>query len=490
MTTAAATSARGLVALLSERALSQDSRPALVEISQNGMRRRKTSRDLDQVSAAVSSRLARRARADGPVVACFPGSPILEAIEYALGALRAGIPLFPMPADLETPDRVRLLHTASAIGIPVDPATGSVIADCPAGHSRPAPPGLVEANVLLATSGTTGPPNLVAHRFDLIRAGTTGFSLLFGRAGWRAGQRQLLTLPCSHIAPIQAAIRGVVDGNTIVTMNVVTGELLDLALEHQIDWMLTAPHQMAQAAASSRAMGERVPRRLSVLHTGSGCPAATKRAWISTVGPENLFEMYGGTEAPGMTFVDGVTWLERPGTVGKGFLSRVSIRDESGVEVPPGVEGEVYLKTFRTGTPVGGEHWLRRTDDGFMSLGDVGSLDDDGYLFVKGRRAQRVRHHGVAVWLTELESAIAEHPAVSDVAVEAFVECSSTRISVTVAVADRATAPSSPEIEQIVRRFGHAAMRIEEPRFVSQIDRTAIGKRRLARPGTTLSGGS
>jgi bile acid-coenzyme A ligase len=455
-----------LSALLAHRAGRNPGGQALVELFADGSERVTTWSELRIGTTAVASRLRALAATHGDIVACFPGRQVADSIVRALGALLAGVPFFPMP-DAAAADHARLVRLVSPLGTPVDPEGTLLTQPEPASPRPPARP-----DVLLATSGTSGPPNVVAHSFGLARPGRVGFSLLLDSARWSPAARQLVTLPCYHIAPVQSSIRGVIAGNTLVIRDVSDGGLLETAAKHKIDWMLTTPHHMTHALRESGPAPRWLEQVQGVLHTGSWCPPATKRAWLTLVGPHRLFEMYGGTEAPGMTFAEGTTWLERPGTVGRGFFTRVSIRDEDGAELPAGAVGEVYLRTLRPGVALG-THWLRRSADGFISLGDTGWLDDSGCLFLKGRAGQAIEHRDGATWLTELESALAEHPAVADIAVHRLGESDSVRLQVSVAGSNTV---SAAQLAHIVRGAARHPIEIDSVEFVPRINRSPMGK--------------
>jgi bile acid-coenzyme A ligase len=459
-----------LAELLRRRAGSDRRGTALVDVRADGTDHRLTWSDLDAATEALASRLGAMAL-DGPIVACFPGADVASAVVNAVGALRAGVPFFPMPRT-NADATVRLLALASQVGRAVDP-TCRILHDADPNGPGPAGPGCRPVTLLLATSGTSGPPNLIGHTFDLARVEGGGFSLLFDRAGWTPSQRQLATLPCSHIAPILSAVRGVVDGNTVVSARPEEHSPLELAAEYGIDWMLTTPHHMTQALRRSIPTPAHPP---SVLHTGSGCPVTTKRAWLELIGPDRLFEMYGGTEAPGMTFVDGRTWLRLPGTVGKGFLTRVSIRDPHGTELPGGELGEIHLKTLRRSVELGPGR-LRRSPDGFTSLGDCGWLDGDGHLFVRGRAADRIENGASSTWPAELAAALMADLTLVDVAVDLGRHPGRPSVTVTAVPADPDRPPTRTEFQNLISTATGGHVALGAVHLVTAIERSPMGKR-------------
>jgi bile acid-coenzyme A ligase len=155
-----------------------------------------------------------------------------------------------------------------------------------------------------------------------------------------------------------------------------------------------------------------------VWHLAEPCPVWLKRAWIDWLGPERIIELYGGTEAQLSCIILGTEWLEHEGSVGKPLGGRISIRDPEGNEVPAGTQGEVWLRSDRE-TPtyhyVGAE--ARSADDGWESLGDLGHVDAEGYLYLGDRSADMILVGGANVYPAEVEGVLGEHPAVRSCAV-------------------------------------------------------------------------
>jgi bile acid-coenzyme A ligase len=154
--------------------------------------------------------------------------------------------------------------------------------------------------------------------------------------------------------------------------------------------------------------------------TGAPSPAWLKRAWIEWLGGDRIWEAYGGTERIAGTIISGTEWLEHPGSVGRPTHGRrIRILDEEGKDCPPGTVGEVYMmppggrgSTYRY---VGAEPTA--TDDGWETLGDLGFLDDDGYLYLVDRKTDMIVTGGANVYPAEIEGVIDAHPAVRSSAV-------------------------------------------------------------------------
>lgn len=158
-----------------------------------------------------------------------------------------------------------------------------------------------------------------------------------------------------------------------------------------------------------------------VWHLAEPCPAWLKQEWIDWLGPERIFELYAGTEAQTATIISGHEWLEHRGSVGKTVPGTVKITDEDGVELSAGEMGEVWMRSVRE-TPtykyVGAT--ARTLEGGWESLGDMGYLDVEGYLYLGDRAADMILSGGANIYPAEIESAIQEHPAIKSCAVIGF----------------------------------------------------------------------
>ena len=144
------------------------------------------------------------------------------------------------------------------------------------------------------------------------------------------------------------------------------------------------------------------------------------RELIGWLGPDRVFEAYGGTERIGGTLISGREWLEHPGSVGRPTGGRkIRILDEQGRELPPGEIGEVFMmppggrgSTYRY---IGAD--ARATSDGWETLGDLGYLDADGFLYLVDRRTDMIVTGGANVYPAEVEAALEAHPRVRSCAV-------------------------------------------------------------------------
>ncbi|HWF15934.1 MAG TPA: AMP-binding protein [Acidimicrobiales bacterium] len=227
--------------------------------------------------------------------------------------------------------------------------------------------------------------------------------------------------PLYHNGPIVWSCSALLAGNHVVVLPRFDAESTLAGIEnHRADIAYLVPTMMKRIwrlPLDVRESFDLSSLRL-IWHLAEPCPPWLKEAWIDWLGPERIFELYGGTEGQTATVITGAQWLEHRGSVGRPLSGSISITDEEGNEVPSGVEGEVWLRsgldspTYRY---IGAE--ARTREGGWESLGDNGWLDDDGFLYLGDRTTDMILTGGSNVYPAEVESAIAEHPAVQSCAV-------------------------------------------------------------------------
>jgi len=159
------------------------------------------------------------------------------------------------------------------------------------------------------------------------------------------------------------------------------------------------------------------------VHMAAPCPPWLKDEWIDWVGPDVLCELYAGTEVQAVTWITGREWKEHYGSVGKPISGEMKVFDDDGNELPPGEIGEIYMRAAngRNSTyqylgadaKVLGEGELSEWE----SLGDMGSIDEDGYVYLADRRKDMILRGGANVYPAEVEAAVDSHPAVRSCAV-------------------------------------------------------------------------
>jgi bile acid-coenzyme A ligase len=158
----------------------------------------------------------------------------------------------------------------------------------------------------------------------------------------------------------------------------------------------------------------------TVWHLAAPCPPWLKEEWIDWLGAETIWELYAGTEAQAATIITGPEWLEHRGSVGRVNVNQFRILRADGALAEPGEVGEIFMRpsedeSVRTYRYVGAQ--ARRIEGGWESLGDMGAIDADGYLYLSDRQTDMILAGGANIYPAEVESAIDEHPRVRSSAV-------------------------------------------------------------------------
>ena len=282
---------------------------------------------------------------------------------------------------------------------------------------------------------------------------------------------QLVPGPLYHNGPFIYAMRGLLTGHELVVMERFdAARALDLVERHRVTWVLLVPTMMQRIWRLPEDVRDAadLSSLQTVLHLGAPCPAWLKRAWIDWLGPERILEVYAGTEGQGVTLITGSEWLQRPGSVGRPVLgSRFRVLDAEGRELPAGEVGEVFMMpaggpgtTYRY---VGAEP---RSRDGWESLGDLGWLDEDGYLYLADRSADLVLTGGANVYPAEVEAVLDAHPAVRSSAVFGLPDDDlGERVHAVVDVAGDATVT----VDELLRHVGERLVRYKVPRTVELV---------------------
>ncbi|MBP2328057.1 bile acid-coenzyme A ligase [Kibdelosporangium banguiense] len=276
---------------------------------------------------------------------------------------------------------------------------------------------LVSPSWQITTSGgSTGQPKLIVSSFSSQGAA----QLLTGMAtpmGMPTGGVVLAPTPMYHGAGFQFAWSGLLIGAHVVVLPKFNATAaLETITQFRVQWMFLVPTMMSRMLHARDAALERFDlSSLTMVWHGAGpCPPWVKDAWIELVGPDRLMELYGAGEAPVGAAISGTEWLAHRGSVGKPVGGDVRILDPEGTELPSGEVGEIYLRPV-AGAPekakvLGAE--IRRRQD-WMSVGDLGRLDDDGYLYISDRRVDMIVSGGANVYPAEVEAALIEHPRVA-----------------------------------------------------------------------------
>jgi long-chain acyl-CoA synthetase len=277
--------------------------------------------------------------------------------------------------------------------------------------------------MLLYTGGSTGHPKGVLRQsrseeqisnYDYIDSSVYAFT---------PGMRTIISNPMYHGAPLYYATRVMINSGLLVLQPRFDPlEMLRLIERHRITHLFLVPTQFHRLVALPPEDKRRydVNSLVHVTHGSAPCPVEVKRAMIEWWGPI-IVELYGCTESGTVTAVSSREWMDHPGTVGRAIPGATVVAvDESGEKLESGVVGELYVRNLATPkfTYVNNEHEansIRRGD--FLTCGDLGYIDEDGYVFLRGRKKDMVISGGVNIFPAEIELLLTTMPGIVDCAV-------------------------------------------------------------------------
>jgi long-chain acyl-CoA synthetase len=386
---------------------------------------------VDEVQYVLANSGAKVFIVDAALLRSLPG---LQPAGVRVFALRAGAPTVwsgsssgdapadaplvgPSNAPAAMPDAVT---GGSSGGVPGVPSWEALSAATPPLTTPPAPP----RGAMFYTSGTTGRPKGIVREAMTPAQAVAAAEMRRLAYGSRPGMRALLSAPWYHSAPNSYALGIAQESGTLFVEDRFDAErTLALIHEQRLTHAYLVPTMYVRLLALPAAVRERYDVRSMgfVSSTGSPCPPQVKRAMIAWWGPV-IHECYGASELGYMTLLTSEQALRKPGSAGAPLPGVVlKILDDAGRELPRGMPGLIYID--QPATPdfsyVGNPESRTRMQsaDGLKTMGDIGTLDDDGFLFIVDRQADLVISGGVNIYPAEVEMLLHTMPGVADCAV-------------------------------------------------------------------------
>jgi len=395
---------------------------------------RTTFAELDAAANAMAHAFAAAGTGPGERVAVMLDNSV-ELFAAWYGAARLGALVVPVSTRLTAPEAAYIVADSGAIvlvhgGSAAACATVSSVAVAGLDVSDPAlvapvagPPGddyLGTPVVTMSyTSGTTGRPKGITRPAPppCREAPPNPFASFWGL---RDGDVHLMCGPGYHMAPSAYAQMSLTEGGTVVIMAKWDAtEALRLIETESVTTAQMVPAHFIRILEADWPSYDRSSVR-KILHAAAPCPVPVKRRIIDVFPAGAIWEYYGASEGMA-SVISPEEWLAKPGSVGRPFPGlSVRILDDEGTELPPGEVGAIYISSF-PGHRFGYHNDADKTDrawrDDFFTVGDMGWLDEDGYLFLADRRTDLILSGGVNVYPAEVETALAEDPDVVDAAV-------------------------------------------------------------------------
>jgi bile acid-coenzyme A ligase len=348
----------------------------------------------------------------------------IKAVEAILATIKVGATPNVISSRLPIPERQQIIELANP-RVVIDEGNDhltdhSVLRDWGdlSAFSNEELPELISPSLKAPTSGgSTGRPKIILSGSPAMIDDDP--NTLIRRAGFQPDGVCLFPGPLYHNTALFGLLAGLGLRCHVVLEERFDPELtLRLIERHRVDFALLVPTMMNRIwrlPANVRTKYDLSSLKV-VMHNAGPCPPALKRAWIDWLGAHRIFENYTATEQQAMTVVSGSEWLERPGTVGKAVVGDIEVRDDDGNPCPPGKVGAIWLRRPK-GSPRTFTYKGQNTPDPadrWETVGDLGSMDKDGYLFLADRRADMIISGGANVYPAEIENVLSGHPRVVD----------------------------------------------------------------------------
>jgi len=435
----------------------------------------------------------RGAGADSLVVIVLPNEPAHTVAAYA--AWKLGATVLPYNPLAPRPERDRVLELAAGYrplvtigdwtdGVPPGLSSAELLAARdPAPGSPPLPPDPVAMpGHIIASGGTTGSPKItITQNPGAIPIRDGHLAISPPPLGLREGLVHLITTPLYHTSGFTWTHLELMTGNHVILAERFDPGLWLHAVErHHVNHAILVPSIM-QRLLERPDIDDRDLSSIEILaHGGSICPDWVKRRWLNLLPPRSVIEAFGGTEPIGGTIIDGEEWLRRPGSVGRPTTCDLQILDEHGCELPPGTVGEIFMRPHGAHAPAfryAGSEYHGVAPGGFVSVGDFGWVDEDGYLYIADRRVDMIVSGGANIYPAEIESCLSEHVDVADVAVIGLQDESwGRRVHAVVLPRDPTRPPAVRELEMHCRQRLAPYKVPKSFEFVSSLPRNEVGK--------------
>jgi len=348
----------------------------------------------------------------------------IEFVESLFACWKLGATPQPVSSKLPAHERdaiIELVDPKLIVGMPVDAQQGRTVLaagfDASAEASKTLPDRVSRYRMAICSGGSTGRPKVIVDHIP----GELDPEATFH--GLDPGASMLVPGPLCHSGPLINCLTILLGGGKVVVMSRFdAAEALSLIEEHRLQLAIFVPTMLLRIWKLS--VEQRYAYDLSSIHrvisASASLPDWLQREWIDWIGPDRVWEAYGGSERIGGTIISGREWLRKPGSVGRVSEGRkLKIVDADGRALAAGEVGDIYC--LPPGGPGSTYHYLgaepRRLEDGWETLGDMGYLDDDGYLFLADRRTDLIISGGSNVYPAEVEGAIESHPDVLSCAV-------------------------------------------------------------------------
>jgi len=439
--------------------------------------------ELDRRSNQLARFLAGRGVAEGTTIVIglwnSPEHILLTTAAWKLGAL-----MLPLRAILPKPERDGILELAQPAlvcadweDVPYPVLRSSEIDGYRSESDEPLSIDPPHPGKAIASGGSTGRSKIIVDA----TANPCVYGRRASRLGARPGQVQLVCAPLYHNSPFLSSYGGLADDHTLVVMEKFDAERAVGAIErYRVNYAYMPPIIMRRIMMLPGVRERDFSSIQAIQSSAAPCPIWLKQAWIDLIGAEKVHEVYGSSEGIGATMIRGDEWLDHQGSVGRPVNCEMRILDEQGNDLPAGEVGEIYMRTLAEGGPTFnyvGDAKIKSTPDGFLSIGDLGYVDEDGYLFIADRRTDMIVSGGANVYPAEVEAALHDHPAIGDLAVIGVPDEEwGKRVHAIIEPADPVNPPSAADLDAYVRERLTSYKVPKTYEFVAALPRNEAGK--------------
>ena len=330
---------------------------------------------------------------------------------------------------------------------------------------------------LLYSSGTTGQPKGILKPLRPSSERDQPDPEVLGTArnmGINERTVYLSPAPLYHAAPLRYVLRVLDLGGQAIIMRRFDAEEALASIERwqvtHSQWVPTMFSRLLKLPDAVKHQYDLSSHRVAI-HAAAPCPVVVKQAMLDWWG-DILIEYYAGSEGCGTTLISSQEWRARPGSVGRAITGKLHIVDESGEELPPNTIGQVYFSGGPKFSYFNDEAKTRAAinDKGWATYGDIGRLDDEGYLYLSDRRADLIISGGVNLYPQEIENVLARHPHVYEVAVVGVPHPDLGEQPLAVVVLSHGVGPSLETAHAIAAWASETLARIKLPQRMAFID--------------------
>ncbi len=439
---------------LRELAAERPDQVAYVHLAIDGSERSVTWAELERRSSQVAGAFAERGVGFGDLV----GLGIRNSPELTIAVLAAWkLGAVPVPVRWDVPDwELERLKQAVSPRLYVAPDDLGWI-EATADDAVSDLPPRISPNVNgICSSGSTGTPKVILLQTQPVfnPIFSTPIAVTWGMTIARP-QRILVLAPMYHINAF-ATLHSMLTGDQLFVMEKFDTARIVAAIETHRLTTFTATPTMLQRIADFPGIDDRDLSSLEWIMQGAApMPPSLVHRWGILIGVDKIIMAYGGTEGLGLTVLNGTEWMAHEGSVGRGFRdAELRILDDNGNDLPTGEVGHIFIRAagYVGATYLGDVPQIPMTDDGFGSYGDMGRLDDDGYLYLADRRVDVIITGGANVFPAEIEAALIDHPKIADVVVIGLRDPEwGQRVHAIIEPVDQADPPTLDEVKAYVK---------------------------------------